>query len=132
AARGTVARRPPMGVACRRWGSGGRPGRRPARARSEPARPPSGRPGRWLCSPCHGAYRWSHRGWLLRRAVRVLPDNLGRVAVLFGTHTVYLEHDTGVGHPERPARLRAVARGIEQAGLADLLVPFSPRPATRA
>ncbi len=62
----------------------------------------------------------------------VPPDNLGRVAVLFGTHTVYLEHDTGVGHPERPARLRAVARGIEQAGLAELLVPFSPRPATRA
>jgi len=54
------------------------------------------------------------------------------VAVLFGTHTAYLEHDTGVGHPERPARLRAVARGIEQADLVDLLVPFSPRPATRA
>jgi acetoin utilization deacetylase AcuC-like enzyme len=54
------------------------------------------------------------------------------VAVLFGTHTSYLEHDTGLGHPERPARLRAVARGIEQAGLDDLLVPFSPRPATRA
>jgi acetoin utilization deacetylase AcuC-like enzyme len=54
------------------------------------------------------------------------------VAVLFGTHTAYLDHDTGAGHPERPARLRAVSRGIEQAGLADLLVPFSPRPATRA
>jgi acetoin utilization deacetylase AcuC-like enzyme len=62
----------------------------------------------------------------------VPPDNLDRVAVLFGTHSVYLEHDTGVGHPERPARLRAVARGIDQAGLADLVVPFSPRPATRA
>jgi acetoin utilization deacetylase AcuC-like enzyme len=54
------------------------------------------------------------------------------VAVLFGTHTAYLDHDTGAGHPERPARLRAVSRGIEHAGLADLLVPFSPRPATRA
>ena len=54
------------------------------------------------------------------------------MAVLFGTHPAYLEHDTGLGHPERPARLRAVARGIEQAGLFDLLVPFAPRPATRA
>jgi acetoin utilization deacetylase AcuC-like enzyme len=54
------------------------------------------------------------------------------VGVLFGTHAAYLEHDTGIGHPERPARLRAVARGIEQAHLVDLLVPFSPRPATRA
>src|SRR5438874_10882226 len=84
--------------------------------RSAPARPPSGRPGRWLCSPCLGAYRGSQGRWLLRRAAMVPPDNLDRVAVLFGTHTAYLEHDTGVGHPERPARLRAVARGLEQAG----------------
>ena len=26
-------------------------------------------------------------------------------------------HDTGPGHPERPARLRAVAEGLEQSGL---------------
>lgn len=53
------------------------------------------------------------------------------VTVLFGTHSAYLDHDTGFGHPERPARLRAVSQGIEHAGLEDLLVPFAPRPATR-
>ena len=54
------------------------------------------------------------------------------MTVLFGTHALYLDHETGLGHPERPDRLRAVARGIEDADLADALVVFSPRPATRA
>jgi acetoin utilization deacetylase AcuC-like enzyme len=52
------------------------------------------------------------------------------VTVLFGTDPIFLDHDTGAGHPERPARLQAVTRGIEQAGLMDVLVPFSPRPAS--
>ena len=53
------------------------------------------------------------------------------MAVLLGTHPRFAEHDTGYGHPERPARLDAVLRGIEAAGVVDALVPVAPRPARR-
>ena len=48
------------------------------------------------------------------------------MTVLYATHTQFLEHDTGRGHPESPARLRAVRRGIEQAGLHDALELVAP------
>jgi acetoin utilization deacetylase AcuC-like enzyme len=51
--------------------------------------------------------------------------------VLLATHPRLLDHDTGPGHPERPARLGAVLDGIAAAGLDDALVPVDPRPATR-
>jgi acetoin utilization deacetylase AcuC-like enzyme len=54
------------------------------------------------------------------------------VSVLFATHPAYLEHLTGPGHPERPARLQAVVEGARAAGLADALVPLEPVAATRA
>jgi acetoin utilization deacetylase AcuC-like enzyme len=54
------------------------------------------------------------------------------VAVLLVTHPRFLEHDTGPGHPERPARLDAVLAGVQSAELSDALVPMAPRPATRA
>jgi acetoin utilization deacetylase AcuC-like enzyme len=41
-------------------------------------------------------------------------------------------HSTGFGHPERPSRLRAVASGLERAGLADALIPLEAQPADRA
>jgi len=44
---------------------------------------------------------------------------------------VFLEHDAGPGHPERPERLAAVERGLREAGLAKALVPFAARAATR-
>jgi acetoin utilization deacetylase AcuC-like enzyme len=44
------------------------------------------------------------------------------MAVLFVTHPQFLDHQTGVGHPERPARLTAVEQGAERSGLADELV----------
>jgi acetoin utilization deacetylase AcuC-like enzyme len=44
---------------------------------------------------------------------------------------VFLEHDAGPGHPERPERLAAVERGLREAGLARELVPFAARAATR-
>ena len=53
-----------------------------------------------------------------------------RVAVLLASHPVYLEHVAGVGHPERPDRLTAVAQGVRDAGLVDAVVPFEPRAAT--
>jgi acetoin utilization deacetylase AcuC-like enzyme len=51
--------------------------------------------------------------------------------VLFvATDPVFELHDTGRGHPERPARLVAVHEGIERAGLADALIPLPSRAAT--
>ncbi|MBM3684773.1 MAG: histone deacetylase [Actinobacteria bacterium] len=52
------------------------------------------------------------------------------MAVLFASHPVYLEHIAGVGHPERPDRLTAVAQGVRDAGFVEAVVPFEPRPAT--
>ena len=48
------------------------------------------------------------------------------------THPAYLAHDTGPGHPERPARLDAVLAGLEAAGVPDALIWAEPRRATRA
>jgi len=53
-------------------------------------------------------------------------------AVLLLTDPRFLDHDTGRGHPERPARLQAVVEGMERAGLGEALVRAGPRPATRA
>src|SRR5436853_460855 len=54
-----------------------------------------------------------------------------RVAVLLETHPRFLDHDTGRGHPERPARLEAVLAGIEGSGAGDAVRAVAPRPATR-
>lgn len=54
------------------------------------------------------------------------------MAVVLLTHERYLDHDTGRGHPERPARLQAVLDGVRAEGLAEALEPMAPRPATRA
>src|SRR3954470_2788818 len=53
------------------------------------------------------------------------------MTVLLSTSERYLDHDAGRGHPERPARLGAVLRGAEAAGLDDELVRAPPRRATR-
>ncbi|MGH9064914.1 MAG: histone deacetylase family protein [Acidimicrobiales bacterium] len=54
------------------------------------------------------------------------------MGVLLLAHDRCLDHDAGRGHPERPDRLRAVARGIEEAGLSGAAVAAAPRAATRA
>jgi acetoin utilization deacetylase AcuC-like enzyme len=51
--------------------------------------------------------------------------------LLLATDETYLAHDPGPGHPERVARLRAVADGIEVAGVDDALVILEPRDADR-
>src|SRR4051812_11692325 len=53
------------------------------------------------------------------------------VAVLLETHEAYLAHDTGYGHPERPARLQAVLSGIGASGVAEAVIQVSPRAARR-
>ncbi len=52
--------------------------------------------------------------------------------LLVATDPAFAEHDTGPRHPERPARLGAVAEGIALAELGSDLVPLSHRTATRA
>ncbi len=44
-------------------------------------------------------------------------------------HPTYLEHETAPGHPERPARLTAIIKGLEESGLYAELVKIDPRPA---
>jgi len=48
------------------------------------------------------------------------------MAVLYSTHPRFLDHSAGRGHPESPARLRAVQLGIQQAGLVEALTPVVP------
>jgi acetoin utilization deacetylase AcuC-like enzyme len=50
--------------------------------------------------------------------------------MLLVTHEAFDHHDTGAHHPERPARLGAVTRGLASAGVAEAMVPLAPRPAT--
>jgi acetoin utilization deacetylase AcuC-like enzyme len=53
----------------------------------------------------------------------------GEVPLLVGSVVAVDDHQTGLGHPERPARLRAVARGIEAADLGEAVRPLEGRPA---
>jgi acetoin utilization deacetylase AcuC-like enzyme len=54
------------------------------------------------------------------------------VGILFATHSRYLDHEAGHGHPERPARLEAVLTGARYGGVDDALSFVEPRRATRA
>jgi acetoin utilization deacetylase AcuC-like enzyme len=49
---------------------------------------------------------------------------------LLVSHERCLEHLSGAGHPERPARLTAVLEGVREAGLADAVTPVTSRLAT--
>jgi acetoin utilization deacetylase AcuC-like enzyme len=44
---------------------------------------------------------------------------------------LFRDHDAGAGHPERPARIEAVRRGIRAAGLEERVQLRRPRDATR-
>ncbi len=46
----------------------------------------------------------------------------------FVEHPVFLAHDTGRGHPERPERLRAILSRVEESGLRDELDIWEPAP----
>jgi len=50
--------------------------------------------------------------------------------VLLGYDDLFGDHDTGIGHPERPERLGAVLDGIADADLGSDLVVFSPSEAS--
>src|SRR5205823_5563121 len=57
-----------------------------------------------------------------------LAKNVRRSGLVYSPR--YLEHLTGEGHPERPARLRAVMDALRTAGLQEQLVKIEPRPAS--
>lgn len=52
------------------------------------------------------------------------------MATLLYTDPRFAEHWVAPGHPERPERLEAVDRGIAASGVAEDLVPVTPREAT--
>ncbi|HEU5320647.1 MAG TPA: histone deacetylase family protein, partial [Methylomirabilota bacterium] len=43
---------------------------------------------------------------------------------------LFRAHDSGAGHPERPARIDAIRRGLSEAGLETRLTALPPRAAT--
>ena len=49
------------------------------------------------------------------------------MAVLLVTSPRFADHETGYGHPERPARLDAVLSGIRESGVWEAMVPVEPR-----
>jgi acetoin utilization deacetylase AcuC-like enzyme len=53
------------------------------------------------------------------------------VHALLVTHARYFDHETGHGHPERPARLEAVLAGVRSADVDGALTDVEARAATR-
>lgn len=51
--------------------------------------------------------------------------------LLIGVDDIFDAHDTGRGHPERPARLDAVRSGMAASGVTDSFRSLTVRPATR-
>lgn len=49
--------------------------------------------------------------------------------ILLASHPIFALHDTGPGHPERPARLEAVLAGVERSGVQEAIEVFEPGPA---
>ena len=47
----------------------------------------------------------------------------------FVHHGVYMEHETGLGHPESPRRLAAIMRKLEETGILARLTEIEPTPA---
>lgn len=49
--------------------------------------------------------------------------------VIGSTHPVFRDHDTGIGHPERPERLDAILSGLQESGLHQLITWVEPEEA---
>ena len=48
------------------------------------------------------------------------------MSTLLITHSCFVDHDTGPGHPERPDRMRAITRTLERKEFSDLLREEAP------
>ncbi|MDH3558535.1 MAG: histone deacetylase, partial [Deltaproteobacteria bacterium] len=55
---------------------------------------------------------------------------LAETGLVYGE--VYLQHETGRHHPEKPQRLTAIIETLEAAGLLDKLLRIEPAPAERS
>ena len=53
---------------------------------------------------------------------------MARTALVY--HPIFLDHDSGPGHPERPERLSAVLERLERSGLANQCVRLTPEEAS--
>jgi len=66
------------------------------------------------------------------RCVRKAPKPqaaLDKKPTGFVTSPIYLEHKTGEGFPERPARLEAIVKRLTDKGLVAQMTPIAPKPA---
>jgi len=52
----------------------------------------------------------------------LLKTNMNKTA--FISHTIYLQHDTGIGHPESPQRLMAIDAKLKKSGIYGQLTHF--------
>ena len=86
---------------------------------------------KWPWSPVRG-YAPQHCRRGTASAVPAWVGTFEPMAVLLESHAAFLAHETGPGHPERPARLQAVLAGVDDAGVHDAIAHVTPRPATRA
>ena len=59
-------------------------------------------------------------------ATGAIADKLRGMTTRLYSHPIYLEHLTPPGHPERPDRLRAIARALEDEAFADLVRVEAP------
>ena len=66
------------------------------------------------------------------RCVRKAPDMNAESSLPTGFvyGEIYLEHKTGEGFPERPERLGAILKGLEEAGLLSKTTRIDPKPAS--
>jgi acetoin utilization deacetylase AcuC-like enzyme len=80
----------------------------------------------WIPAACLLAVAWM--GGVDVRAEAATSDAAApRVGLV--TDERYLDHLTGLGHPERPERLTAIIGGLKAAGLMERLVALPARPA---
>jgi len=57
---------------------------------------------------------------------------MGMTKTGFVYDDLYLKHDTGSNHPERPQRLTAIIKALEESGLLEKLLHIEPVPAERS
>ena len=69
---------------------------------------------------------------VVRRGRSSNDEDYRAEVLLLAADPRFVGHDTGPGHPERPARLEAVAAGLTASGLGTDVVALESRSATRA
>src|SRR6266852_3657485 len=95
---------------------------------------PPGRPC-WLLRPRsskgqaasrHRCVGYGTQRWCVPNPVCAVPAS----GIVFVSHPDYTKHLTGPGHPERPDRITAITKALEQSPLVDGLERITPDPAT--